>query len=72
MTKMRNTTELEREIFQYLNELRDSGETNMLGARPYLEAHFAMDRLDARKYLTMWMNNFDPSGQYEQVKDENQ
>jgi len=30
----------EQRYFDYLEELRQSGDTNMLGARPYLEAEF--------------------------------
>ena len=35
------------EYFEYLNELRDSGEINMLGAGAYLEAEFDVDRREA-------------------------
>jgi hypothetical protein len=70
--KMRHTTEFEQEVLQYLNELRDSGETNMFGAAPYVEAHFGMGRQEARGYTKMWMDNFQPSGEYHEVIDENQ
>jgi len=66
---MRPTTELEREVFQYLNDLRESGDTNMWGAAPYVEAHFAMTRNEARAMVTIWMSNFSESGDYDEVKD---
>lgn len=44
-----------KEYFQFLNELRDSGETNMFGASPYLEAEFGLDRREARRVLSDWM-----------------
>jgi hypothetical protein len=48
------------EYFEYLDELRDSGETNMFGAGPYLEAEFGLGRYDARKIVQAWMETFDP------------
>lgn len=43
------------EIFEYLDELRESGETNMFGASNYLMNRFGMDRAEARKYVKDWM-----------------
>jgi hypothetical protein len=43
--------------FDYLNDLRDSGETNMFGAGAYLEAEFGIDRREARKILMEWMQH---------------
>jgi len=47
------------EIKNYLDELRDSGATNMFGAGAYLEAAFGMSKNEARKALVEWMNNFE-------------
>jgi len=44
-----------REEFLYLNRLRESGDTNMFGAAPYLEMEFDLDRREARKVLMEWM-----------------
>jgi hypothetical protein len=44
--------------FLYLNELRESGQTNMFGARPYLQEAFGIDREEASKVLTAWMEWF--------------
>ena len=52
----------EKEIFDYLNELRDSGATNMFGAVPYIEAAFDMPSATARKMLSKWMTNFNEEG----------
>ena len=46
------------EHFVYLDELRESGVTNMFGAGEYLEAEFGMDRKEARIVLQLWMNQF--------------
>lgn len=45
-------------FFDYLNDLRESGETNMLGAGEYLEFEFALDKKDARDVLLAWMESF--------------
>ena len=45
----------DREYFEFLDELRDSGRTNMMGAGPYLRREFGMDRNEARKVLLRWM-----------------
>lgn len=47
-----------KEAFQYLNELRDSGETNMLGAAPYLSAEFEIDKKIAKLILKDWIRSF--------------
>jgi hypothetical protein len=50
---------LKHEYFDYLVELRDSGETNMWGAAPYLETAFGLSRSDARKVLIAWIESFE-------------
>ena len=45
-----------REEFLYLNRLRESGDTNMFGAAPYLQDEFNLDRREARTILTEWMS----------------
>lgn len=47
------------EHLEYLDKLRESGETNMYGARPYLQRAFDMlDKKLAGQILTYWMNSF--------------
>jgi hypothetical protein len=46
------------DIFEYLDELRESGETNMFGASPYLMSDFDMGRTEASDALSAWMNTF--------------
>lgn len=59
------TTEQTAEYFEFLDELRESGQTNMFGARPYLMRKFpelAEGRGEAAgKVLSHWMSTFDPS-----------
>ncbi len=44
---------------EYLDELRESGECNMFGARPYLMNAFDdLSEADASAVLGYWMNTF--------------
>ena len=66
---MRKTTQQEKEVMSYLNDLRDSGVTNMFGAAPYVEDEFGIDKREARRILQLWMQNFNEEGDYEEVKE---
>lgn len=46
------------EHLDYLDELRESGVTNMFGAGEYLESYFDIGTNDARKILGYWMESF--------------
>ena len=46
------------EAFHYLDELRESGITNMFGAAPYLMEALELAKKDASKYLQEWMQEF--------------
>lgn len=43
---------------EFLDELRESGVTNMFGATPYIMDEFGVDKADARKILAEWMESF--------------
>ena len=45
-------------MFNYLDELRESGETNMFGAGPYLEREFGLNKIDAMAVVVKWMESF--------------
>lgn len=49
---------VEDEHLDYLDELRESAVTNMLGAGPWLERDFGLDRDTARQVLRYWMATF--------------
>lgn len=49
------------EYTEYLNDLRDSGVTNMFGAAPYLQAEFGLDKREAREVLANWMRSIGES-----------
>jgi len=46
------------EHLEYLDDLRDSGITNMFGARPYLISEFDLDKNTAKDILSYWMSSF--------------
>ena len=49
----------ECEIFYiFLEDLRQSGITNMYAASPYLVKHYDLDRKKAREVLRSWMTNY--------------
>lgn len=46
------------EILEYLDELRESGVTNMYGAGSYLEAEFCLSVEESTTVLLYWMHSF--------------
>lgn len=65
----RETTDFEQKVFIFLNDLRDSGVTNMYGAVPYIVNRFGIDNSEASKLLSLWMDNFDEDGNYVTIKE---
>lgn len=63
----RKTTQYEKRIFKYLNKLRESGQTNMFGATPYIQKAFCINRDIAKEYLLLWMKNFNKEGNYDEI-----
>ena len=47
------------EHLTYLDDLRESGDTNMMGAGEYIEDEFAVSRQEARHILMYWMKTFE-------------
>ena len=47
-----------KDMHIFLNDLRDSGVTNMFGAAPYLQKEFGIDKKAARQVLANWMQSF--------------
>jgi len=44
--------------FEYLDQLRESGVTNMFGAAPYLQSAFGLSRSESKSVLLEWMQTF--------------
>lgn len=49
---------MKEQYFEFLDDLRESGVTNMFGAGPYLQDAFGLSRLDARSIVIEWMETF--------------
>ena len=50
--------DLAEDVFPYLDELRESGETNMFGAPKYVMEEFGVDKQMAFRVVEAWMLNF--------------
>lgn len=46
------------EHLEYLDDLRDSGVTNMFGAGAYVEREFGVSRKEASLIVGYWMESF--------------
>ena len=55
---MATLDETTTEYFEYLDDLRESGVTNMFGAGAFLQENFGIDRREAGAVLSMWMKTF--------------
>jgi hypothetical protein len=53
---------LTQEHHDFLICLRDSGETNMWGATPYIEREFGIQRSDAKTILLEWIEYMSGGG----------
>jgi len=67
----RKSTYQEQEVFEYLNELRESGATNMFGATRYIVKEFRYSEDESRRMLSLWMANFNQEGNYSEIEDKN-
>jgi hypothetical protein len=45
-------------VFEFLDNLRESGAINMFGAGPYVQDAFGLDRREARNLVLEWMETF--------------
>lgn len=62
MKEVIKITPEEKEMFDYLNALRESAVTNMFGAGPYLVREFGIKPAEARCVTAKWMKHFNPEG----------
>ena len=65
--KMVNDEFWRREVYLYLEQLRESGETNMFGAGVYLQKHFELSKEKAIMYLTDWMKQYNQGEDNEKI-----
>ena len=48
----------QEEVNKFLDTLRESGESNMFGAGPYIQERFGTTKYDANRFLVKWMETF--------------
>ena len=48
---------LQSAVFYFLENLRDSGVTNMFGATPYIQEEFSLDKKTASNLLVTWIKS---------------
>lgn len=71
MKVLRKTTELEKNVFSFLNGLRETSVTNMFGAVPYIRQAFPdMPKFAAKKLLLLWFEVYNEEGNYDEIMDE--
>lgn len=58
MANEKAVIKFDAKYYDFLDELRESGKTNMFGARPYLEREFGLDKKKATEILSDWMATF--------------
>ena len=49
---------MKEQYFEFLDDLRESGVTNMFGAGPYLQTAFGLSRYEAKDIVIEWMQTF--------------
>lgn len=50
---------MNKEHKKFLDDLRESGETNMFFATPYIIEEFGIDKNEAKKILIEWMESYE-------------
>jgi len=50
--------QFEDEVFDFLDNLRESGATNMFGAGPFVQEEFGLERREASQFVGKWMKTF--------------
>ena len=66
----RKVTGGELEVFEFLDELKESGDRNMLDNLAHvIEDEFGYVREESKRLAKLWTKNFDSTGKYITVKD---
>tara|TARA_R110001606_G_C14958468_1_gene601594 strand:+ start:74 stop:241 length:168 start_codon:yes stop_codon:yes gene_type:complete len=47
--------QLKLDVYYYLDNLKDSGVTNMMGATPYIQEEFNLDKETSKNLLINWI-----------------
>ncbi len=55
---MQDMQPTQEQVNKFLNTLRESGLTNMVGAGKYIQDRFGVTKYDANRFLVKWMETF--------------
>ena len=55
---MTNSLPTQKQVDKFLDDLRNTGVTNMYGATPYIQDIFGITKYDAQRFLITWMETF--------------
>ena len=55
---MENKPEVEEMYLAFLDNVRDTGKINMMGAGTYLAEHFNLSHKESSRILQYWMNTY--------------
>jgi hypothetical protein len=64
---METNMNMQEQVNDFLNDLRDSGAINMFGAVPYIVEEFGVNKYEARDLLKNWMMSFSHRDLEEQI-----
>jgi len=64
---LRVTTDQEREVLEWLNDLREKGTVDMFLVIMTIQYKFTVSKDEAKRLLALWVRNFNDSGAYEDV-----
>lgn len=65
--KMRKSTDFEKKVFEYLQDLRSSGEINMFESPSRIVNEFDLSMNEAISITSLWMTNFNENGDYDEI-----
>jgi hypothetical protein len=65
--KLRDTTEQEREVLEWLNDVRERSIIDMFTVVATIEVMHKVSNCEAKRLLALWVRNYNDGGAYEDV-----
>lgn len=67
MPGLRDTTDQEQEVLEWLNDRREIGIINMFLIIKDIERKYKVSNDESKRLLALWVRNFNDSGSYNDV-----
>jgi len=64
---LRDTTKKEREVLEWLNDVRERRVIDMFTVIAIIEVTYIVSNDEAKRLLALWVRNFNDSGAYDDV-----